>query len=50
MGYRPSAKFGRWLAAVFEAQLDGAFSDLDGAIAYFKDHIGTNHQPTITNR
>ena len=36
MGYKPSGEFGKWLAAVFEAQLDGAFSDLDGAIAYFK--------------
>jgi tRNA nucleotidyltransferase (CCA-adding enzyme) len=35
LGYKPSGKFGEWLAAVFEAQLDGAFTDLDGAIAYF---------------
>ncbi len=39
LGYKPSGKFGEWLAAVFEAQLDGAFSDLDGAIAYFKSHL-----------
>ena len=39
MGYKPSGKFGKWLSAVFEAQLDGAFSDLDGAIAYFKHSI-----------
>ena len=39
LGYKPSGKFGEWLAAVFEAQLDGAFTDLDGAIAYFKSHF-----------
>ena len=36
MGYRPSPQFGAWLKECFEAQLDGAFSDLDGAIAYFR--------------
>ena len=36
LGYKPSAQFGKWLAAAFEAQLDGAFDDLDGAIDYFK--------------
>ena len=39
LGFRPSAKFGKWLAAAFEAQMDGAFSDCDGAIAYFRNHI-----------
>ena len=39
LGYKPSARFGAWLAAVFEAQLDGAFDDLDGAIAYFKEKV-----------
>ena len=39
MGHRPSGRFGRWLAACYEAQLDGAFSDLDGAIAYFRKAI-----------
>jgi tRNA nucleotidyltransferase (CCA-adding enzyme) len=39
LGYKPSGKFGAWLAAAFEAQLDGAFNDLDGAIAYFKSHF-----------
>ena len=39
LGYKPSGKFGEWLSAVFEAQLDGAFTDLNGAIAYFKGHF-----------
>ncbi len=39
MGYRPSGQFGKWLNAVFEAQLDGAFSDVDGAIAYFRANV-----------
>ena len=39
LGYKPSGKFGEWLAAAFEAQLDGAFTDLDGAIDYFKSHL-----------
>ena len=36
MGFKPSAQFGKWLSACYEAQLDGAFLDRDGAIAYFK--------------
>ena len=36
MGFKPSEQFGKWLSACYEAQLDGAFSDRDGAIAYFK--------------
>jgi len=36
MGLKPSEQFGKWLSACYEAQLDGAFSDRDGAIAYFK--------------
>ena len=39
MGYRPSPQFGEWLDACFEAQLDGAFSDHAGAIAYFHAHV-----------
>ena len=39
LGYKPSGKFGEWLSAAFEAQLDGAFTDLDGAIDYFKSHL-----------
>ena len=39
LGYRPSGQFGKWLSRAFEAQLDGAFSDLDGALAYFRREI-----------
>ena len=41
MGYSPSPQFGKWLKACFEAQLDGAFSDHDGAIAYFRSHVSS---------
>ena len=36
LGLKPSPKFGQWLSACFEAQLDGVFSDLDGAMDYFR--------------
>ena len=36
LGYKPSSRFKAWLDACFEAQLDGAFSDLDGAVAHFR--------------
>ena len=36
----PSPLFGKMLAEVFEAQLDGAFTDLAGAIAYFRNRFG----------
>ena len=39
MGYSPSEKFGEWLKACFEAQLDGAFADVEGAKAYFRGHF-----------
>jgi len=39
LGHKPSSAFRRWLDAVFEAQLDGAFADLDGARAYFLEHV-----------
>ena len=39
LGHEPSPLFGKWLEACFDAQLDGAFSDLPGAIAYFKAHV-----------
>ncbi|MCR5414430.1 MAG: polynucleotide adenylyltransferase [Kiritimatiellae bacterium] len=38
-GFKPGARFGKWLAAAFEAQLDGAFSDLPGAFEYFETEI-----------
>lgn len=34
LGLKPGPGFSKILSKVFEAQLDGAFSDLDGAIAY----------------
>ena len=37
LGYKPSPQFGEWLDACFEAQLDGAFSDHAGALAWFKE-------------
>ena len=36
LGFKPSRQFGEWLKACFEAQLDGVFTDLEGAITYFK--------------
>ena len=39
MGYQPSGQFGKWLSQAFEAQLDGAFCNLDGALAYFRREI-----------
>ena len=35
MGLKPSPQFGVWLKETFDAQLDGVFSDLDGARAFF---------------
>ena len=39
LGYKPSPQFGEWLDACFEAQLDGAFTDHDGALAWFKENL-----------
>lgn len=36
LGLKPSRQFSVWLKACFDAQLDGAFADLAGAIAYFQ--------------
>ena len=44
LGLKPSGQFGKWLAAVFEAQLDGAFSDVDGALAYFREKVFTEEK------
>lgn len=48
MGYAPSEKFGRWLAMAFEAQMDGRFSDVDGAKAYFRDSIAAADSPCVS--
>lgn len=39
LGYKPSPRFGAWLQKCFDAQLDGAFADLDGALSYFKSKV-----------
>ncbi len=39
LGYKPNAQFGIWLKAAYEAQLDGIFTDLEGAIDYFRISI-----------
>ena len=44
LGYAPSPLFGGWLAAAFDAQLDGKFSDLPGAIDYFNAHIAPSQK------
>ena len=36
MGFKPGPQMGRLLAKCFEAQLDGAFFDLEGALAYVR--------------
>ncbi len=41
LGYKPGPAFKDMLARAFEAQLDGAFSDLEGAIAWFKGNVAT---------
>ena len=40
MGHAPSKQFRIWLDACYEAQLDGAFFNRDGAIAYFREKFG----------
>jgi len=39
LGMKPGPAFGRLLAACYEAQLDGAFADLDGGICHLKTHL-----------
>lgn len=42
LGYKPSVKFGKWLSACFEAQLDGKFVDHDGGMRFLQgiiDHV-----------
>ena len=35
VGMKPSPEFGRILSALYDAQLDGEFSDLEGGLGYF---------------
>lgn len=42
LGLRPSPAFGAMLQHCFEAQLDGEFSDLEGALSYFQAQFGQN--------
>ena len=42
MGLKPSARFGEILDKCFEAQLDGAFADLPGALAYGRRLLEAN--------
>jgi tRNA nucleotidyltransferase (CCA-adding enzyme) len=39
LGLRPGKEFGQLLKTAFEAQLDGAFDDEAGAIAYAQEHV-----------
>lgn len=39
LGYRPGPQFKEWLDKAFEAQLDGAFADAEGAIAWFRQNL-----------
>lgn len=40
LGYAPSPQFATWLSACFEAQLDGAFTDVDGGVRYLRKVVG----------
>jgi len=48
LGYRPSARFKVWLDACFDAQLEGAFADADGAIAYFRERVAGSAEQGLT--
>lgn len=37
LGFEPGREIGRWTDAAFEAQLDGKFSDVEGAYAWLAD-------------
>ncbi|MBQ0031906.1 MAG: polynucleotide adenylyltransferase, partial [bacterium] len=36
LGMKPGVEFGRILKAAYEAQLDGAFGDLEGGVEYVR--------------
>ena len=39
LGFRPGPDFGVWLGRCFEAQLDGAFDDHEGALEYLRRNV-----------
>ena len=39
LGLKPGVEFGRILKDCYEAQLDGAFSDLEGGVAYARSIV-----------
>lgn len=39
MGYKPGPEFKSMIQECFEAQLDGKFADLEGAIKYFREYV-----------
>lgn len=50
LGYRPGPAFGPVLAACFDAQIEGAFSDLEGAHAWFARRLQTDSGFAILTR
>ena len=47
-GLKPGPAFTPILSAAFEAQLDGAFSDVDGARAWLSTHLTKSSTPPNT--
>ena len=43
LGYKPSPRFGKLLSQCFEAQLDGAFADHAGGVAFLRNLLASNH-------
>lgn len=39
LGFEPGPEMGRWLKAAYEAQLDGEFEDLEGALAWIRRQL-----------
>jgi tRNA nucleotidyltransferase (CCA-adding enzyme) len=42
LGLEPGIGFGPLIEACYEAQLDGVFSDLEGGIAFLREHLAKN--------
>jgi tRNA nucleotidyltransferase (CCA-adding enzyme) len=40
LGFEPGPELGRWLEAAYDAQLDGEFEDLDGALDWVRRRLG----------